>query len=99
MKITRKKIISGVGCGISENDMYICFMKITREQIKGKLKERVDIAIADLEAKGFVIIAYFAFTDVDHQYAWRSKGKFIAIRYKTPECGFQQYHDKNIYYS
>jgi len=73
-------------------------MKITIDQLKGKLRERVEKAISELEGKGYTVCSFFAFKDVDHQYSWRSKGKFIAIRYTTPECGFQQYHDKNIYY-
>jgi predicted metallopeptidase len=73
-------------------------MKIKLEQIKGTLREKVDNAISQLQVDGNTIIAYFCFNDVDHQYSWRSKGKYIAIRYTTPNCEFQQYHDKPVYF-
>ena len=73
-------------------------MKIQLEQIKGTLRERVDDSITQLQADGNTIIAYFCFKDIDHQYSWRSKGKFIAIRYTTPNCRFQEYHDKRVYF-
>ena len=73
-------------------------MKIELEQIKGTLREKVDNAISQLQADGNTIIAYFFFKDIDHQYSWRSKGKFIAIRYTTPNCKFQEYHDKRVYF-
>lgn len=73
-------------------------MKIELDQIKGTLREKVDNAVSQLQADGNTIIAYFFFKDIDHQYSWRSKGKFIAIRYTTPNCKFQEYHDKRVYF-
>lgn len=73
-------------------------MKIQLEQIKGKLRDRVDAAISELEAKECKVIAFFLFKDIDHEYGWRSKGKFIAIRYVAPHHEFQQYEDKRIYF-
>ena len=72
-------------------------MKIQLEQIKGTLKERVDVAISKLESEQCKIVAFFLFDDIDHQYSWRSKGKYIAIRYNAPHHGFQKYDDKRIY--
>lgn len=72
-------------------------MKIQLEQIKGTLRERVDIAISKLESEGCVVGSFFLFNDIDHQYSWRSKGKYIAIRYTAPHHGFQKYDDKRIY--
>jgi hypothetical protein len=72
-------------------------MKIQLEQIKGSLRERVDIAISKLESQECKIVAFFLFNDIDHQYSWRSKGKYIAIRYNAPHHGFQQYDDKAIF--
>lgn len=74
-------------------------MKIQIEQIKGNLRTKVDNAILELESKGNKVIALFLFNDIDHQYSWRSKGKYIAIRYTTPNCAFQEYHDKPIYFA
>lgn len=73
-------------------------MKITLEQINGTLRERVEKAIDEKKLEGFEIIGLFKFVDVDHQYSWRSKGKFISIRITKPEMGFQNYTSKNIYY-
>ncbi len=73
-------------------------MKITLEQIKGTLRERVEKAIAEKKSEGFEIIALFKFTHIDHQYSWRNKGKFISIRITKPEMGFQNYTSKDIYY-
>lgn len=72
-------------------------MKIQLEQIKGALRNRVDAAILQLQQEGCEIGAFFLFDDIDHQYAWRSKGKYVAIRYTSPTSGFQQYHDKAVY--
>ena len=73
-------------------------MKIQLEQIKGTLRNRVDDAISQLEQKDCKVIALFLFKDIDHQYSWRSKGKYVAIRYTAPHHGFQQYDDKRIYF-
>lgn len=73
-------------------------MKINLEQIKGTLRERVEKVIDEKKSEGFEIIGLFKFTDIDHQYPWRSKGKFISIRITKPEMGFQNYTAKNIYY-
>ena len=72
-------------------------MKIQLEQIKGTLRQRVDAAISKLELEGCEISSFFLFDDIDHQYAWRSKGKYIAIRYVAPHHGFQEYADKAIF--
>lgn len=73
-------------------------MKIQLAQIKGSLRAKVDEAIVDLDNKNCNIIAFFLFEDIDHEYLWRSKGMFIAIRYVAPYHGFQQYDDKRIYF-
>ena len=72
-------------------------MKIQLEQIKGTLRDRVDVAISQLENEKCEVIAFFKFNDIDHQYSWRSKGTYVAIRYVAPHHGFQQYADKRIY--
>jgi len=72
-------------------------MKIQLEQIKGTLRDRVDAAISQLEQQDCKVIAFFLFKDIDHQYAWRSKGKYISIRYTAPYHGREQYDDKKIY--
>ena len=72
-------------------------MKIQLEQIKGTLRERVDVAISKLESEQCKIVAFFLFDDIDQQYSWRSKGKYVAIRYNAPYHGFQKYDDKRIY--
>jgi hypothetical protein len=73
------------------------FMKIQPEQIKGLLKDRVNAAVSELEQQNCKVIAFFFFKDIDHQYSWRSKGAYIAIRYVAPFHAFQQYEDKRIY--
>ena len=73
-------------------------MKIQLEQIKGKLRDRVDAAISELQQNDCKVIAFFFFKDIDHEYGWRSKGKFIAIRYVAPYHGFEQYADKRVYF-
>ena len=81
----------------NQNKRYICIMKIQLEQIKGTLRDRVDAAISQLENEKCEVIAFFKFKDIDHQYSWRSKGTYVAIRYVAPHHGFQQYADKRIY--
>jgi hypothetical protein len=73
-------------------------MKIQLEQIRGSLRRKVDMTVSELELAGNTIIAYFLFDDVDHEYSWRSKGKHIAIRYKTPDSQRHEYHDKAVYF-
>ena len=72
-------------------------MKIKLQQIKGDLKIKVENSILELEDKGYIVGSLFLFNDIDFQYSWRSKGKYIAIRYTAPNSGFQEYHDKKIY--
>jgi len=76
---------------------YLCFMKIQPEQIKGLLKDRVNAAVSELEQQNCKVIAFFFFKDIDHQYSWRSKGAYIAIRYVAPFHDSQGYEDKKIY--
>ena len=73
-------------------------MKIQLAQIKGTLRNKVDEAICKLEVEKCEVIAFFKFQDIDHQYSWRSKGMYIAIRYIAPYHEFQQYEDKRIYF-
>lgn len=73
-------------------------MKIELNQLRGSLRSKVEAAIQDLQAKGCKVVALFFFNDTDREYSWRSKGKFIAIRYVAPHHGFQQYDDKEIYF-
>jgi hypothetical protein len=72
-------------------------MKIQLEQIKGTLRDMVDADILKLESEGCQVCAFFLFDDIDHQYSWRSKGKYVAIRYIAPHHGFQEYADKAIF--
>jgi hypothetical protein len=72
-------------------------MKIQLEQIKGTLKDRVNTAVSELERQNCKVIAFFFFKDIDHQYSWRSKGAYIAIRYAAPFHDSQGYDDKRIY--
>ena len=72
-------------------------MKIQIEQIKGSLRDKVDSCISELQEQSCNVIAIFLFKDIDTQYSWRSKGKYIAIRYVAPYHEFQQYEDKRIY--
>ncbi len=73
-------------------------MKIKIEQIKGSLRDKVETTIEQLKKDGFEIVGIFKFVDVDFQYQWRSKGKFISIRITKPEMGFENYTSKDIYY-
>ena len=73
-------------------------MKIKLEQIKGNLREKVENAIIELKNNGNTIGSFFLFEDKDSQYSWRNKGKYIAIRYTTTNCKFQEYHDKKVYF-
>ena len=72
-------------------------MKIKLDQIKGALRDRVELAISQLESEKCRVIAFFLFKDTDHDYSWRSKGKYIAIRYQAPFHDWSQYEDKKIY--
>jgi hypothetical protein len=72
-------------------------MKVKLDQIKGALRDRVDFAIAQLESENCKVVAFFLFKDIDHQYSWRSKGKYIGIRYQAPFHDWSQYEDKKIY--
>jgi hypothetical protein len=74
---------------------------ITIDQIRGKLRLRVENAIKKASEQGFIVFQIRAAVDIDHEYSWRSRGKYIAIRLIKPEdidnkhCN---YHTEDIYY-
>jgi putative lipoic acid-binding regulatory protein len=72
-------------------------MKIKLEQIKGTLRERVDKAISELEQKDCKVIAFFLFEAKCHDYAWRSRGKYISIRYVAPYHYREQYDAVQVF--
>lgn len=63
-------------------------MVVTIEKVKKNMtdkcwRDRIIQQYESLTAEGKEIIGIHHHVDVDHEYAWRSKRKFVEIRYET----------------